>query len=770
MVAPASPGWRWCARLLAGICWSLAAGAVGIGLVTGHVPAYTADWIMDLVVSTIYPAVILIMLPRTRAAAVWVVVALALGCALAAFCEQYGLLGGEGGSPPLRDLASVMPFWVWIPGTYGIFAVLPWLLLDRADAQAGGRAHRPSALARASLTLATAAILLATLRSATRVYLAADNPLAIPALQPWSARLWLWPDWTVTAIGAVALAVAAARWAGARRAGRPSTGLGWLLIAQALMLLAFLCFLWPVAPEQALAAGQLSGAALLFAQAFLSASMLVLVLGNRMWGIDVTVSRALTWTTMTVLVVAAYVTLTATLGLLVPVRSELRVAAVVAVLAIAITPARRWVQRRVDGLIYGVLAPASPRAGERALWATLAYGGADLASLAEALREGLRLGRLEIRGAPFHDERVPAGATVLPLRSREREVGSLVVAARHGERLDARSRMALDQVARLLALVVDLQQSNEALERARSRLVDIRQDERRMLRRDLHDGLGPALAGSRLALGAALNLLGTDDDGARAMVEQVHDELARRGEDVRLLSRSLLPPALDDGDLGAALEALAQRFTSGALLVTAKVADGLRLDDSVQLTVYHVASEALMNVHRHARATHCEIRVVPAEATERGGIELHVVDDGVGIGGVGIGGAGIGGGGLDGAGIGGAGIGDGGWIGDGAGTGGGGVSDRRGVGTASMRERVEELGGTLRIEPAAPDSGARPGTRVRAYLPGRNAAVPNGGVPNGAVRDAAVPNRAVRNSARDQSGTVPAWRDHPRLATDGGTP
>ncbi|MBN9613316.1 MAG: sensor histidine kinase, partial [Actinobacteria bacterium] len=136
------------------------------------------------------------------------------------------------------------------------------------------------------------------------------------------------------------------------------------------------------------------------------------------------------------------------------------------------------------------------------------------------------------------------------------------------------------------------------------------------------------------------------------------------------------PPELDDGDLPGALATLAGRFTSGALVVTAEVDPGLELRDAAKLTVYHVASEALTNVHRHARATGCRIRVMRTEE----GIELHVTDDGVGI--------------DD-------------------------VHRRIGVGTASMRERIEEIGGSLFVGPRveAAREGEPPGTHVRALLP-----------------------------------------------------
>lgn len=683
-----APGiWRGVARTIAILCWALVIAALVIASVTGEAPLYLADWIMDLVVATIYPVVILVMLPRTRALAVWVLVALALGCAIAAFAEQYAPLAAAYAWLPLQGFAAVCVIWVWIPGTYGILAVLPWLIMGESPAErsvagarvtVGGllRVQRTPALA-----VALVAITIATLRNATitRSLAGPPNPFEAPRLHAWLAGLGAWPDWTVTAIGACALLAVIHRCVARSRMSRPSPGLGWFAVAQAVLLLAFVLFLWPTAPEQALAAGQVSGVALLIAQAFLSASVLVLVLGSRLWGIDVTVSRALTWTTMTVLLVASYLTLIGLLSAVLPVRTDLQLAIAAAAFALAIAPARSWVQRWVDRLIYGELGGTSP-GSEKAMWQTLGGGAGgvdgDLTSMVEALRAGLRLGRLEIVEAGAEATPAPEGALLLPLRSRDRVVGELRASARPGERLDARSLAALDQLIGLLGLVVDLRQSNEALRLARLRLSDIREDERRTLRRDLHDGLGPGIAGLRLAVGGALKRLATDPEGARAMVEQVYAELDRLGEDARLLSRSLLPPQLDDGDLPGALATLAHRFTSGALQVTAEMDPRLELRDAAKLTIYHVASEALTNVHRHAEATACTIRVLRSED----GIELHVTDNGVGI--------------DD-------------------------VHRRIGVGTASMRERIEEIGGSLFVGPRvqAARQGQPPGTHVRALLP-----------------------------------------------------
>jgi len=722
-----SRGWRLVAWGFATIAWALAAGGIGIGLATGNVPAALADWVMDLVVAVIYPVTTVVLLPRTRHVAVWILAVLALGCALAAFAEQYDSLGGRPPTLPGQGLTVYATIWVWMPGTYASIAILPWLLTGR----------RRGWGVRLLVGLAATATALATVRNATIIVPGAPhNPLGVPAWQGFTGALGTWPEWVVLGIGTLALAdlvvrrrtaargVAAAR--AVREAHGPDTvgldhvlldepadrvedrtsGLSWLLAAQAVLVLSFLAFLWPVAPEHAEAAAELSGVALVIAQAFLPGAVLVLVLGQRLWGVDVAVSRAIMWITLSVAVVSLYLGALGLLGALLPGSSRATLAVVVALVTMAIGPLRRTVQRRVDRLVYGSLSGPGEVARSTELWARLEVDAADLDAVAAALREGLRLGAVEIRptppegpsrgsaaaGPPAGEDRATSGVVlprvvtqdvVVPLLSRGRSVGELLVRPRTGERLDTRTMTVVDQVAGLLGLTLDLVQSNAALEAARARLVEIRHDERRVLRRDLHDGLGPAIAGLRLGVGAALNLLGRDTSAAATMLEEVQRELSARGEDIRLLSRALLPPALDEGDLGQALTGLAQRFSGPSLLVTAHVDPRVTLGGTQQVAVYHIAAEALMNVHRHARASRCEVRV---SRDTTGAVQLLVLDDGVGIQGT-----------ADGAPA-------------AAGTGPG------GVGLTSMRERVDELGGTLEIGPRTDGEDAH-GTQVQVRLP-----------------------------------------------------
>ena len=207
------------------------------------------------------------------------------------------------------------------------------------------------------------------------------------------------------------------------------------------------------------------------------------------------------------------------------------------------------------------------------------------------------------------------------------------------------------------------------LQRARERLVAAREEERRRLRRDLHDGLGPALAGAALKVEAAENLLAFDPAAAVELLEDARSGIQDAVADVRRLVYALRPPALDELGLVGALREQAERIgAADRLWVEIQAPEELPgLPAAVEVAVYRISLEAMTNSARHADARTCVVRV-----TLDGDLELEVVDDGVGL-----------------------------------------PRDyRAGVGIASMRERADELGGTCDVE--ALDGR---GTRVHARLP-----------------------------------------------------
>jgi signal transduction histidine kinase len=215
-----------------------------------------------------------------------------------------------------------------------------------------------------------------------------------------------------------------------------------------------------------------------------------------------------------------------------------------------------------------------------------------------------------------------------------------------------------------------LKLANTELQRSRESLVNTREEERRRLRRDLHDGVGPQLAALMLQLETASDLL-SDNHQASALMAKLSKRTSQIVSDVRRSVHALRPPALDELGLLEALREEASNYSPAGLEVSVDNPEELsELPAAVEVACYRIVQEALANVVRHARASQCSIRIRLDE--EGGALIVEVQDDGRGIS----------------------------------------KEDRAGVGMSSMRERSEELGGRCTVK-----SLAGGGTLVEALLP-----------------------------------------------------
>jgi signal transduction histidine kinase len=199
-----------------------------------------------------------------------------------------------------------------------------------------------------------------------------------------------------------------------------------------------------------------------------------------------------------------------------------------------------------------------------------------------------------------------------------------------------------------------------------------REEERRRIRRDLHDGLGPALSGVVFRIESARILVPDDPAAASRGLEVAASQVQDVVADVRRLVHDLRPPALDDLGLVGALRQQASALSGPGFGVHVEAGDDVQaLPAAVEVAAYRVVGEAVTNAARHARASRCDVRLHLAD----GELHLRVSDDGVGVDATAV----------------------------------------AGVGLASLRERVAELGG--RAEVVCPPEG---GTTVRARLPLRS--------------------------------------------------
>ncbi|SCF19674.1 Histidine kinase-, DNA gyrase B-, and HSP90-like ATPase [Micromonospora viridifaciens] len=398
------------------------------------------------------------------------------------------------------------------------------------------------------------------------------------------------------------------------------------------------------------------------------------MLRHRVLDLDVLVHRGLIYALLVLSLIGAYVavvTVTAqALGDWAPWVPGVLAAAVVAV---SFGPLLQQLRTGIDRLFYGDRTRPAAVIVRLAETSTAADAEEILTEAAEALRASLRVPWVHVQAGPHHaqagDRRTHGRA--VPLRHNDADIGVLEVGARYdGERLTTADERVLDAAARQLAGTAHTLLLAQRLSVARERLVAAREDERRRVRRDLHDGLGPALAGISAGLDGAEAIAQTDHAAAVALLPGLRRQAEEAVADVRRLVDGLRPPALDAlGLVGALRQELGHLAVAGD--TTVRLDAPARSEDlgaATEVAVLRIALEAVHNVRRHAMARTCTV-TLDVDGPE---VTLSVRDDGAGMPG----------------------------------------DVRANVGLNSMRERAEEIGGTLVIE-STPGAG----TVVTARLP-----------------------------------------------------
>jgi two-component system NarL family sensor kinase len=602
----------------------------------------------------------------------WLLCTIGLTQGITGFANQYGhyALVTRPGSLP-GGVPALMTTIVWVV----LFGLVPLLVLLFPDGQLPSRRWRPVvwAVAAALAVLLVAQLLAPGPIGNERRH--PDNPLGIPGALP---LLELVFGGGLLALLAATLASLVALIGRFRRAGgQERQQLKWF--AYATLVLAVSLAL-SFTPWNSYWIG-LAGVGLF------TTGIAVAIVRHHLYDIDLLINRTLVYGLLTALVVGLYVATVGLLGVVLQQRAGLLASLVATgVVAVVFQPLRQRLQRAVNRLLYGdrqdpykVLAGLGQR-----LEATVAPQ-AVLPGVVETIAGALRLPYVAIELRRGDDVELAAvfGRAVgeplaVPLVYQAESIGRLLLGPRApGESFSPADRRLLVDLAGPVAMAASAVRLTGDLQRSRQRLVTALEEERRRLRRDLHDGLGPTLAGVTLEIGAARQLLGRDPAAADALLARLQAETKAATAEIRRVVYGLRPPALDELGLVGAIREEAGRFaaaeqvggTAGpGLLVSVEASEDLDgLPAAVEVAAYRIALEALTNVARHANASRCTI-----ELTVHDGLELAVTDDGTGL-----------------------------------------PADyRAGVGLTSLRERAAELGGACTV--ASLPTG---GTTVRAHLP-----------------------------------------------------
>jgi signal transduction histidine kinase len=404
---------------------------------------------------------------------------------------------------------------------------------------------------------------------------------------------------------------------------------------------------------------------------------LVAIIRHRAYGIDLVVNRALVLTTLSAVLVGVYLVAAAVVQLVADGAGRVSTIVAAATTALVLAPARGRLQLFTNQLMYG------QRDDAHQIVATIgdqleAIAGADdaLAGVVDGIAGSLRLPyvALESIGADGGRLLASTGASTsdverIPLHSSGELVGYLVAGPRRGQRrLTDRDRSALRDIGRVAATAVKQVQLSHEVYRARERLAGDLEEERRRIRGDLHDGLGPALATIVMGLEEVRAVHRADPERADALLVQLKGQAREAIDDIRSLVYGLRPPALDDLGL---LEAIRQTVdATGACSELAVTLDGplelAPVPAAIEVAAYRIVQEALTNVVRHAAATQADVTIRCAA----GQLSIRIADNGRGL-----------------------------------------PADLvPGVGLTSMRERLRDIGGRLTM-------GSEGGTVIDAILP-----------------------------------------------------
>jgi signal transduction histidine kinase len=420
----------------------------------------------------------------------------------------------------------------------------------------------------------------------------------------------------------------------------------------------------------------------------------IAILRYRLWDINLLINRTLVYGILTISVVVIYVLVVGSLGILFQTTGNLLISLVAtSLVAVLFQPLRHRLQQAVNHLTYGdrddpykVISRLGQRVEE-----TLTPE-AVLPTIVETVAQALKLPYAAItvkQGESFTiaASYSPSGKTEdnfsplqrLPLAYQAEQVGELVLAPRTGgATFSTADRRLLEDLAHQIGVAVhavsltaDLHHLTVDLQHSRERLVIAREEERRRLRRDLHDGIGPTLASLFQRLDTARRLVPHDPDAAIVLLDALKGQVKATIADIRRVVYALRPPVLDElGLVSAIREHAAYPQASNGLHIAIEAPEEMPLlPAAVEVAAYRIVLEALTNVERHAHAHTCLVRL---ELIEVGVLRLDITDDGSGLP----------------------------------------EHSRMGVGLTSMRERAAELGGECNIT-----SEPTQGTHVWVRLP-----------------------------------------------------
>lgn len=590
----------------------------------------------------------------------------------------------ETSQPPGLNLAKWLASWVWMPA-----ALLPitFVFLLFPD----GRLLSPRwrlILWSATLGLAFVVLAMAFHPGPVESWGLEANPFGFPAAAGILEMLMLaaMPLLLIGFLGSVAAFIARVR----RAQGIERQQMKWLIYAVGLLLAGILlvALAFQFWPESKLV-NELGVGVVSLTMLGIAVAASIAILRYRLYDINLVINRTVVYGALTIIIVAIYTLIVGGLGILFQSQGNLFIALLATgLVAVLFQPLRARVQRGVNRLFYGERddpLAALAHLGKR-LEATMAPE-IVLPTLVETIAQTLRLPyvAISLRTGDEFEISAQTGEEVesvihLPLVYQGVTVGELIAGQRSiSELFSQTDTRLLENIAYQAGPAVHAVQLTAALQRSRQQLVTAQEEERRRLRRDLHDGVGPVLASQGLKMAAVGQLLHDNPAKAQRLLDELVTQNQASVAEIRRLVYELRPAALDELGLVGAVKDYASGLSSGArdssrfqVDVQAPATGLPSLPAAIEVAAYRITTEALTNVARHAQARRAVVSIETIFNNGTGMLHVEIADDGLGLS----------------------------------------PNHKSGVGLISMRERAEEIGGRFSIE-----SADKQGTRVTADLP-----------------------------------------------------
>lgn len=412
----------------------------------------------------------------------------------------------------------------------------------------------------------------------------------------------------------------------------------------------------------------------------LTVCLAVAVLGYRLFDIDIIINHTLVYGALSASVVGLYILVVGALSILFRVEGNLLLSLLATgFVAVLFQPLRESLQKFINRVMYGERGePYKLLSNLNARIETAVESEKVLPTLLETIAQALKLPYASV--VLYRDKeseivsqvgQPSSTPVVFPLVHQGETFGELRLEPRaNDEAFTPRELELLKTIAQQTSVAAYAVRQTLDLRRSRERLITLREEERLRIRRDLHDGLGPTLAGLNLQAGVLQHLIRKDPESAANVVGEFRDELRRSIAEIRQLVHDLRPPSLDELGLTGALEQLAER-----LRVDADVSPCIHLNlpalpnlsPALEVAIFRITQEALTNAVKHARA-----KMITVTVRLESDLVLSIRDDGQGLP----------------------------------------EHYRAGLGLRSMRERAEEVGGTLTV-----NTKENQGTEIKAVFP-----------------------------------------------------